>query len=199
MFDDTIAQLALSKNFYELDAAERALLPPQMSPEAYDQLRTSLQAARRLEAEAMPPADLKLRLLRHMAAQPRPGLWSRGLRAQAPVWQAVAGAVVLIGAIGFWARRPMPAPAAPVVERYIQRDTIRDTIWREKVIWRERIRMRELPPVPIAALPDTHTAPPASVAPGRDSFNLQWSILKTSGTSMRDVPELFNFLGESRR
>lgn len=199
MFDDTIAQLALSKNFYELDAAERALLPPQMSPEDYGQLRASLQAARRLDAEAMPPADLKLRLLRHLAAQPRPGLWSRGLRAQVPVWQAVAGAVILIGAIGFWARRPIPAPAVPVVERHILRDTIRDTIWREKVIWRERVQVRDLPPVPIAATPDLHAAPPASVAPGRDSFNLQWSILNNSGTSMSDVPELFNFLVENRR
>ena len=208
MSDERIEQLALTKHFDELNDSERALVLEQMSQVAYENLRTLLQTARQLDAGAMPPADLKLRLLRQLSAQPRPSLWSRGLRLQVSAWQAAAAVAALVGATWFLARRPTPLPAAPAILVQVQRDTVRDTIWQEKIVWRERIRPQDA--TPIAATFSPYATTSSSATSGFDTLtdnahyplsiiNYPLSIINAPGTSMGDVPELFDFLTENRK
>ncbi len=159
VMNEKIELLAREKDFASLNLSERALVLAVMPQEEFEQLRMVLLAVRQMDAELLPPAHVKARLLERMSAKPRVPLRRRVLSMQIPVWQAAAA--VLIGTAVVWLLKKESVQERYLTEIQIQRDTVwqEKIVWRERRVWRDRVVFKEKPsyePIAISPEPLSH-------------------------------------------
>lgn len=195
--NEHIESLALTKDFDDLNLAERSLVLATMSEEEYTQWRSTFQAIQSLDAEVRAPAALKARVMENMVRRGRPNLFQRVLKAQSPLWLTL-----LLASLGWiltwtWMQRKIPSqiPLAPQVE------VRRDTVWVEKTVWKDRIVIREK-----WRYKEKEADPPMAILPVRaDSMLLELDFSAPDftpqrvGTSLGDEPELLRFFSDVNR
>jgi hypothetical protein len=131
--NEQIESLAFAKGYSELTAEEKSFVLESMSAVEYNGLRHTLLTISRIGADEQPPAELRARLLRHLADQKQTHALIRWTKIPVPLWAVAASYLTLT--LAFWfvhnAEPPQPAPVQTIVKR--------DTVWAERVVWREKV------------------------------------------------------------
>lgn len=186
-----IEQLAREKDFAALSAAEQQCVLAEMTRAEFGQLHALLRTARQLDAEAVPPARLRARLVAEMGSARKPGIWSAKVR----VWKAAA--VLLLSITAIWLFKKETLRETVVTETTVRVDTVwqEKIVWRERVVWKNKVVFREKSPqLPIAVLPQ-----PPMPMPGENDFLSPDLSTERVGTSLGDTPELMGFFTQGDR
>lgn len=171
--DTKIEDWAMKRNWAALTHTEQAQVLTQMSQEEYQYLHQRMQGIKALDEEVEPPAQLRARLMEHLAVQQkrrRPQVW---WQRQVPVWQAAAA--ILLGVLStFWISKPELKVIEP---RVVQ---VRDTLLQEKIVWRERLVQK-------------------IVVLYRDRDSVEVVPNRPKGVSLEDAPELLGLFTQAEK
>lgn len=171
--DTKIEDWAAYKDWVALTQTEQTYVLTQMSQEEYQYLHQRMQNIKVLDREVEPPAQLRARLMEHLAVQQnrrRPKVW---WQRQVPVWQAAAA--ILLGVLStFWISSSGPKGLEP---RVVQ---VRDTLLQEKIVWRERLVQK-------------------TVVVYRDRDSVEVVPNRPKGVSLEDAPELLGLFTQAEK
>lgn len=125
-----IEDWAMYQSWEKLSVNQQKEVLAQMSQSEYQNLHEQLRSIRDLDADILPPPQLRRALLEQVEGRPR--LASKWLQIKVPLWQAAAAVVLGILAAHYFTPDNVVVAKKEIVY-------VRDTLIQEKVMWKEKL------------------------------------------------------------